>query len=225
MAESMTEEETNRKRALAAAAAERRFSGLPISTPKSSTTKPSLGNSSSSSNVGRTTSTTSTKKDEDVAESELLPAFDRAIAAAVRRGKMTSEDAHHAPALRKAKKAVLESLTRGDNISLGALHTLKGVGHWVVGQLREHLNAPSSAASGGADASSKRRRVEAPATPQSFSWWYLGRDGKRVETRNDAEMGQSPIGGLQFRVSILHSSGRMEKAWLPDAKAPAQCPS
>ncbi|CAE8637954.1 unnamed protein product, partial [Polarella glacialis] len=154
----------------------------------------------------------------DPLQSELLATFDKAIAAAVARGRLTAEDAHHAPALRKAKKSVIDSLKQGDNLSLSALHTLKGVGHWVVEQLRLHLPG-TAGAPGRVGGDGKRRRVEAPPTPNSFQWWYLNRKGERVETRNDAEF-TGPANDTRYRVSLLHSSGRLEKAWLPDAKAP-----
>ncbi|CAE7559324.1 gla-1 [Symbiodinium sp. CCMP2592] len=161
----------------------------------------------------------SVSAETDPRAADLMPAFDRAHAAAVARHKNTGEDAHHAPALRKAKRAVQESLERGDNLTLSSLHMLKGVGHWVVGQLRGHLTAGPERDAPPA----KKRKAEAAPTPNSFTWWYISRAGERVETRNDAEM-TGPPGGEVFRVSILHASGRMEKAWLPDAKAPAKSP-
>eukprot|EP00931_Biecheleriopsis_adriatica_P044749 TRINITY_DN25625_c0_g1_i2.p1 TRINITY_DN25625_c0_g1~~TRINITY_DN25625_c0_g1_i2.p1 ORF type:complete len:200 (+),score=39.61 TRINITY_DN25625_c0_g1_i2:23-601(+) len=175
------------KRSLAAAAAEARLAG------GSKPCLPVAENAPSS---------------EDPPASQLFPVFDRAIAAATARTKRTGLDAHHAQALRKAKKAVTESVQRGDDLQLSALHSLKGVGHWVVSQLREHSTGGSGTGAGGDE---KRRRVEAQPTPQSFSWWYISKAGKRVEERNDAEVGGLP-GCEQFRVCILHSSGRMEKA-------------
>eukprot|EP00435_Cladocopium_sp_Y103_P005497 s1390_g1.t2 len=154
----------------------------------------------------------------DPRASELLEVFDKAHAQAVARHRNTGQDAHHAPALRKAKKAVQESLARGDNLTLSSLHTLKNVGHWVVSQLRENLEGANSSSAPAA----KRQRQVAEATPESFSWWYVNAAGKRVEFRNDAQMKDGPAGET-FRVTIMHSSGRVEKAWLPDAKAPPTC--
>ena len=153
----------------------------------------------------------------DPRASELLKVFDKVHAQAVVRHKNTGMDAHHAPALRKAKKSVEESLARGDNLTLSSLHTLKNVGHWVVSQLRESLEGPTMPAA-------KRTKQQAAATPESFSWWYVNAAGKRVEHRNDAEMKDGAAGNT-FRVTIMHSSGRVEKAWLPDAKAPASSPA
>eukprot|EP00419_Tripos_fusus_P024637 CAMPEP_0172730454 /NCGR_PEP_ID=MMETSP1074-20121228/98178_1 /TAXON_ID=2916 /ORGANISM="Ceratium fusus, Strain PA161109" /LENGTH=245 /DNA_ID=CAMNT_0013558189 /DNA_START=64 /DNA_END=801 /DNA_ORIENTATION=+ len=162
----------------------------------------------------------------DAPASDLLPAFDRAIAAAREHVKLLPEDKHQVWALQRGKAVVQESLKRGDNISLSALHTLKGVGHWVVQELKRHLDTSLEAES--AASASKRPRVTgsrqsiAPPTPASFSWWYLGRDGKRAGDRNSAEV-SGPLGAEQYRVCILHSSGRMERAWLPEAKAPPRC--
>eukprot|EP00930_Biecheleria_cincta_P097248 TRINITY_DN88970_c0_g1_i1.p1 TRINITY_DN88970_c0_g1~~TRINITY_DN88970_c0_g1_i1.p1 ORF type:complete len:213 (-),score=53.40 TRINITY_DN88970_c0_g1_i1:150-788(-) len=209
----------DKKRALAAAAAEARLAGrasggaplLPVTASPPSAAA-SSGSASAAHDAG--------DDHDDPPSSDLLPAFDKAIAAAIARSKNSGEDKHHVPALRKAKKAVLQSLQQGDDLKLSALHTLTGVGHWVVSQLREH-HFSGSAAGCPEEGSAKKRRVEAPATPASFTWWYLDAAGKRVETRNDAQVGG---GGEQYRVCILHSSGRMEKAWLPDAKAPPKCP-
>lgn len=156
----------------------------------------------------------------DPRASELLEVFDKVHAQAVARHRNTGQDAHHAPALRKAKKAVQESLARGDNLTLSSLHTLKNVGHWVVSQLRENLEASNSSPRRPA---AKRQRQVAEATPESFSWWYVDAAGKRVEFRNDAQMKDGPAGET-FRVTIMHSSGRVEKAWLPDTKAPPTSP-
>merc|ERR1719240_112590 len=153
--------------------------------------------------------------------SELLPAFDRAIAAARRNAQLNPEDQHQVWALNKGKKAVLESLKHGDDITLGALHTLKGVGHWVAQQVREHLIAGDD----DLPPQLKRARTNAPPpTPESFTWWYLGHDGEYTEEQNSAES-TGPLGSQQYRVCIRHSSGRMEKAWLPDAKAPPRSPA
>jgi len=170
-------------------------------------------------------SSSSSRGSEDLPESELLPAFDRAIAAATEHVKNVPEDKHQVWALRRGKKAVIESLKEGNNISLGALHTLTGVGHWVVQEVKRHMTEdiepPSKRQS--RNPSSNARSV-APPTPQSFTWWYLNRDGKYAAERNSADFSGS-FGSEQFRVCILHSSGRMEKAWLPDAKAPPRCPA
>lgn len=149
--------------------------------------------------------------------SDLLPALDRCIARA--QANRNPEDKHHIWALRRAKKAVQESLESGSDVTLGALHTLRGVGHWVVEQIREQLEG-----GGGPPPKRPRQAAEMPPTPQSFSWWYLDRSGKGVRERNSAES-SGPLGAEQFRVSILHSSGRMEKAWLPESKAPPQGPA
>lgn len=156
----------------------------------------------------------------DIPESELLPAFDRAIAEATAHAKMLPEDKHQVFALRKGKAAVIESLKRGDDISLGALHTLRGVGHWVVQEVKRQLEGPGSKRRATGSGGGSRAP---PPTPQSFTWWYLGRDGKPVVERNSAEF-TGPVGGELFRACIMHSSGRMEKAWLPDAKAPPRSP-
>lgn len=161
----------------------------------------------------------STGDPSDARASEILPAFDRAIAAAAKHVALLPEDKHQVFALRKGKAAVVASLKRGDNISLSAMHTLTGVGHWVVQQVKEHMSDQSEP-----DAASKRSsRGAPPPTPSDFTWKYLDRHGKSVVFRNDAEMSMSPTGPI-FRVSLLHGSGRVEKAWLPDAKAPAVCP-
>ncbi|CAK8986822.1 unnamed protein product [Durusdinium trenchii] len=154
----------------------------------------------------------------DPRASELLVVFDKVHSEAVKRHKNTGLDAHHAPALRKAKRSVEESLQHGDNLTLSSLHTLKNVGHWVVSQLREHLEGEVTTVP-----SAKRARTVPAATPESFTWWYVNAKGERVEHRNDAEM-KGSVGSETFRVSIMHSSGRMEKAWLPDAKAPPMSP-
>lgn len=64
----------------------------------------------------------------DPRSAELLEVFDRVHAKAVARHKATGLDGHHAPALRKAKRSVQESLERGDNLTLSSLHSLKNVG-------------------------------------------------------------------------------------------------
>mmetsp|Transcript_24769 Transcript_24769/g.65005 ORF Transcript_24769/g.65005 Transcript_24769/m.65005 type:complete len:295 (-) Transcript_24769:88-972(-) len=155
----------------------------------------------------------------DTPESELLPAFDRAIAEATRHAKMLPEDKHQVFALRKGKAAVIESLKRGDNISLSALHTLRGVGHWVVQEVTRHLGEGPSRPTRGLGSGSK---IAAP-TPNSFTWWYLDCDGQPAMDRNSAEFSGS-VGCELYRVCIMHSSGRIEKAWLPNSKAPPQSP-
>jgi len=156
----------------------------------------------------------------DARARDILPAFDRAIAAASKNFANTGEDKHQAWAMRKGKAAVLESLKRGDNISLSALHTLPGVGHWVVQQVREHMNSQSEPA---AKKGKGNGRAAPPPTPTDFTWWYLGRNNKPVAFRNDAEMKSSPTGSI-FKVSIMHASGRQEIGWLPDARAPPEGP-
>eukprot|EP00929_Paragymnodinium_shiwhaense_P054918 TRINITY_DN27527_c0_g1_i1.p1 TRINITY_DN27527_c0_g1~~TRINITY_DN27527_c0_g1_i1.p1 ORF type:complete len:292 (+),score=67.69 TRINITY_DN27527_c0_g1_i1:73-876(+) len=156
---------------------------------------------------------------DDVFESSLLPAFDRAIAAATANARMNPEDQHQVWALRKAKKAVIEHLKAGNDSSLGALHTLTGVGHWVVGQVRAQLEAGP----GASEAAAKKPRAGSapPPTPNSFTWWYLDASGKFTKFQNSAETAGSP-GMETYRVCISHASGRMEKAWLPASKAPPQ---
>lgn len=186
------------------------------------------GQASSSSTGGCGASSTSTVRkrtcdgsdDADPRASDVLAAFDRAIAAAVKHAAMLPEDKHQVWAMRQGKAAVVESIKRGDNIALSALHTLKGVKHWVVEQVREHLSEQGESAEG---RKGSGKRSAPAATPTSFQWWYLGRNGKPVVFRNDAEMSISP-GGAIFRVYILHATGRLEKGWLPDAKAPPEGP-
>merc|ERR1712139_625420 len=100
--------------------------------------------------------------------------------------------------------------------------TLKGVGHWVVEEVRRHLSTGTAA--------KKRRttpvtkRSAAPAqTPGNFQWWYIDARGKAVVERSSAQVAGYP-GAQQYRVSILHSTGRMERAWLPETKAPPRGP-
>lgn len=157
--------------------------------------------------------------------SDLLPALDRAIAAATKQVAISGQDKHQIFALRKAKAAVVESLKSGNNISLGALHTLTGVGHWVVDQVKRQMETCADVE----DAPGKKFKAApassraAPApTPESFTWHYLGRNGKKVTDRNSAEF-QGPLGNEMYRVCITHSSGRVEKAWLPEVKAPPRC--
>lgn len=155
----------------------------------------------------------------EVHQSQLLPAFDRAIASAEMHARQCPEDKHQVWALKKGKKAVLESLKNGHDIGISVLHTLTGVGHWVVQQVKEHLD-PSSGVS--TLPSAKRPRASAPpATPQSFTWWYIDKRGKYVVERQRAEF-QGPPGRGQYRVLITHGSGRVEKAWLPFDKAPPE---
>lgn len=160
---------------------------------------------------------------DDPRARDMLPAFDRAIAAASKHAGNCPEDKHHAWALRKGKLAVVESIKRGDNISLSALHTLTGVGHWVVQQVKEHMILGTHNEWAPPKRSRIGQRAAPPPTPSSFTWKYLGRNGKPVVFRNDAEMSQSPTGPL-YCVSIVHASGRVEKGWLPDSKAPPQGP-
>lgn len=162
----------------------------------------------------------------DARESELLPAFDRAIAAAQKHVKMVPDDRHQVFALRKGKAAVSESLKQGNDISIGVLHTLRGVGHWVVQQVREHLEVDGARDSEVGAASGQQNAPKAqapPPTPSNFTWTYVDRNGNDVADRNSAEFMGSAAGD-QFRVKITHSSGRIEKAWLPDAKAPPRSP-
>lgn len=161
----------------------------------------------------------------DTPESNLLPAFDRAIAAAEAHAGMIPEDKHQVFALRKGKMAVLESLKNGNNISLGALHTLTGVGHWVVRQVKEQLDNPDHFPSGKRSRASGAQKPAAVATPKDFTWWYVDRKGKAVNDRNSAESMGGGTSSEQFKVCILHSSGRLEKAFLPEHKAPPRCPT
>lgn len=167
---------------------------------------------------------TSLRDDSDPKAADLLPALDRAIASTSRQVGATGEDKHQVWALRKAKTKIIESIKSGNNISLSALHTLSGVGHWVVQQIKDHLSESSCSNEASNDSLSKMTKKAPPATPSNFTWSYLDQAGKKVKFRNDAEMSISPNGPV-FRVSILHSSGRMEKAWLPDAKAPPESAS
>mmetsp|Transcript_49453 Transcript_49453/g.97806 ORF Transcript_49453/g.97806 Transcript_49453/m.97806 type:complete len:272 (+) Transcript_49453:53-868(+) len=160
---------------------------------------------------------------EDFPDSELLPAFDRAIAVAQRHVKEVPEDRHQVWALRKARAALVDSLKQGNNLGIGALHTLTGVGHWVVQQIRKQLEDPEVVGSAEALPAAKRAKAPAPApTPGDFTWWYVDTKGKPVKERNSAEC-VGDLGAARYRVCILHSSGRMEKAYLPEAKAPAHC--
>mmetsp|Transcript_68582 Transcript_68582/g.143202 ORF Transcript_68582/g.143202 Transcript_68582/m.143202 type:complete len:331 (+) Transcript_68582:150-1142(+) len=157
-----------------------------------------------------------------IREADILPAFDRAIRKAELRSRESGEK-HQIWALRKGKAAVLQSLREGNNLSLGALHQLAGVGHWVVDQVKQALEEGNAPLPGRGSAPGPAAKAAAPPTPNSFTWWYVDSKGKAVTFRNDAEC----IGGSgqeQFRVCILHSSGRMEKAFLPDVKAPPRCP-
>eukprot|EP00434_Breviolum_minutum_P025823 symbB.v1.2.022828.t1/scaffold2043.1/size110972/2 len=113
--------------------------------------------------------------DCDPRASELLKVFDKVHAEAVVRHKNTGMDAHHAPALRKAKKSVEGSLARGDNLTLSSLHTLKNVGHWVVSQLRESLE-------GSTMPPAKRTKQQAAATPEWLKF-PLPRALPRPQTR------------------------------------------
>lgn len=153
--------------------------------------------------------------------SDVLPAFDRAIAAASKNAATMPEDKHQVFALRKGKAAVIASLNRGDNISLSAMHTLTGVGHWVVEQVREHLTEQSTTSAGLHAYRKGKSKGAPPPSPADFQWWYLNKKGKPALFRNDAEMKHSPTGPI-FKVSILHASGRLESGWLPDSKAPPE---
>jgi len=158
-------------------------------------------------------------------QSELLPAFDRAIKSAERHSRMIPDDKHQVFALRKARSAVIASLQRGDNLTIGMMHALPGVGHWVVSEVKAHLD--ENIDNDGIPLAKRPRREVQPVpapTPQQFSWWYVSRSGKRVEDRDDAES-NGRGGTKQFRVCILHSSGRMEKAFLPLAKAQLRSPA
>lgn len=159
------------------------------------------------------------------AQSELLPAFDRAIKSAEAHAKMIPDDKHRVWALRKAKAAVVASLSRGDNMSINVLHTLPGVGHWVVSEVKAHLDENVNN-DGVPLAKRSRQEIQlAPAaTPQSFSWWYVSRCGERVEDREEAETSGRGA-NRQFRVCVLHSSGRIEKAFLPLSKAQLHSPA
>jgi len=152
---------------------------------------------------------------------ELLRAFDGALRAAEAHVKVVPDDKHQVFALRKAKAAVVESVKQGNNISLSALHTLPRVGHWVVQQVREQCSRPPGESP--VPKRGRAARTAAAPTPNSFQWWYIGKDGKPAEDRNSARC-QGPLEAQEFYVGILHSSGRMEKAFLPDAKAPPRCP-
>ncbi|CAK0794528.1 unnamed protein product [Prorocentrum cordatum] len=94
-----------------------------------------------------------------------------------------------------------DSLRSGSNLTLGSLHTLTGVGHWVVQQIRGQLDAGGG--EGGAPPPKRQRASEPAPTPQSFQWWYLDDKGKGVQERNAAQS-SGPLGGEQFRVSSGH---------------------
>lgn len=153
-----------------------------------------------------------------------MPAFDRAIKSAEAHAKVIPDDKHRVWALRKAKSVVVASLKRGDNMTIGAMHTLPCVGHWVVSEVQAHLDENVDN-DGVPLAKRPRGEIQPPpvATPRNFSWWYVSRGGKRVEDRDKAEAnGQGE--NKQFRVCVLHSSGRLEKAFLPLAKAQPHSP-
>lgn len=138
---------------------------------------------------------------------------------------MIPEDEHQVWALRKAKKAVVASLKRGDNLTIGMLHALHGVGHWVSSEVKAHLD--DNVDNDGVPLAKRARRENQPApapTPQKFSWWYVSRSGKRVEDREEAESNGRGA-NKQFRVCVLHSSGRIEKAFLPLDKAQLRSPA
>jgi len=158
-------------------------------------------------------------------QSELLQAFDRAIKSAERHSRMIPDDKHQVWALRKARSAVIASLKHGDNLTIGMLHALPGVGHWVVSEVKAHLD--ENVDNDGIPLAKRPRREVPPVptpTPQQFSWWYVSRSGQRVEDRDEAES-NGRGGNKQFRVCILHSSGRMEKAFLPLTKAQLRSPA
>ena len=72
---------------------------------------------------------------EGPSEAEIIAGFNSAIKATTEHVKACPQDLHQLHALRRAKSAVLRSFEHGNSLSLGALHSLKGVGHWVVQQV------------------------------------------------------------------------------------------
>ena len=102
----------------------------------------------------------------EVEQDQIIDAFDRAIIASKNHVQSCPEDSHQLHALRRAKTAVVSSFEHGHELSLGVLHTINGVGHWVVQQLRDHLHDDG--------ALPKRQRCDrgATPTPHSFTWWY-----------------------------------------------------
>ena len=199
----------------------------------------------------------------------ILGALEKALRKAERKQKLLPhpEDAHHAPCLRKARGAILQSCRDGNHLSLGALHTTPRVGHWVVGQIRENLESEDEeefddakhgkAAREKAKAKSrvkakemkemmsKKRSREAieisdsdedqaakasgsnskqqnPQDDDGFVWKYINGRGTKVKLRTHAQKRRGDAGSL-YRVEILHSDGRVERAWLPEWKAPEEC--
>jgi len=195
-----------------------------VALPVSSTGESSCG--SSSKRVREDARSVPAACNQDPRGPELLRAFDGALRAAEAHVREVPDDKHQVFALRKAKAVVAESIEQGNIISLSALHTLPRVGHWVVQQVKDQCNRSRIAFGAESPALKRGRTTHAAAapTPNKFQWWYIGKDGKPVEDRNSAEC-KGPLDAQEFRVGILHSSGRMEKAYLLDAKAPPRCPS
>ena len=195
----------------------------------------------------------------------ILRALEKALRKAERKQKILPhpEDAHHAPCLRKARGAILQSCRDGNELSLGALHTIPRVGHWVVGQIRENLDSEdeeefddakhgkearekakaksrvkakemnkivakrkaieisdSDEERGGAGASSSSKQKA--DDDNGFVWKYINGRGTKVKRRADAQRRRGDVCSL-YRVEILHSDGRVERAWLPESKAPEEC--
>ena len=92
--------------------------------------------------------------------------------------------------MRKGKAAVIESLKRGDDIFLSALHALRGVGHWVVQEVTRHLEEAPARPTRGLGSGSK---IAAP-TPNSFTWRYLDSDGKHSQGAQDWTQQCAPFG-------------------------------
>eukprot|EP00746_Dinoflagellata_sp_MGD_P007376 gnl/MRDRNA2_/MRDRNA2_114585_c0_seq1.p1 gnl/MRDRNA2_/MRDRNA2_114585_c0~~gnl/MRDRNA2_/MRDRNA2_114585_c0_seq1.p1 ORF type:complete len:267 (-),score=65.65 gnl/MRDRNA2_/MRDRNA2_114585_c0_seq1:8-751(-) len=158
-----------------------------------------------------------------------LAALDRALKDSYQHVKMVPSDAHQTQCLRKARVAIEDSLNKGNKLSIEALKVLKGVGNWVVKQIEENMERGDGDPEPGCnDKAAKRQKLAEAAkaaapTPNSFTWWYMCSKGQRVEERSEAQV-SGPPGNRQYRVSILHSSGRLERAWLPESKAQARSP-
>ena len=210
------------------------------------------------------------KKKKNIAPQQdpILTALERALKKAEQRQRQFPhpEIAHHAPCLRKAKQAILQSKRDGNNISMGALHTLPRVGHWVIGQIRENLDEHESVDDAKHGDSERQRafekaerlhkekekeerlkvlrkqqkslekrndqenndvqveissdsETENDPNDSGFVWKYITARGKKVRERKDAQHRLTPTGNV-FRVEILHSDGRIERAWLSEDKAP-----
>jgi len=148
---------------------------------------------------------------------KFIPALERAM-------KHTElEYPHQKWALGKAKKSLIEAAKRGETVTLGSLHRLPNVGLWVEQQISEYLHkapSPPRISSSHAASSSMEHSMPQPQpTPNSIDWHYCTKAGCKTELRQHAEMKPSPMGNT-YRVLIKHASGLIEKAYLPELKAP-----